>query len=299
MWEDSCNIITSRGAGYLEGNERVKQSHQRCAKAQVPRNIRAPRQSLQGDTLRQFLVCHSDVTAYIRLLFSEIIRRLSDARTMLVLTDSEAYIVETHSHPAIVDRLAYRFNIRAGVSLSEQSCGTNAVALAIYDRQEAVVRGEQHYCQLFFDCCSVAAPVFNLDGEIAGSLCLLTFQSGELGDKAAIAYCLTNELQTFLRTGSIRDETQGKKTYAHRLLTTRQREVLALFAQGLSYKQIAQRLGMRSTKTVEEHLDAARAKLGATTRRQCIQRAAETGVLGFPRPPDNSVKTSTTSSPRK
>ncbi len=52
-----------------------------------------------------------------------------------------------------------------------------------------------------------------------------------------------------------------------------------LFSQGLSYKKIAQDLQLQSVKTIQEHLDAVRTKLGATNRRDCIRKAIEQGLI--------------------
>ena len=50
------------------------------------------------------------------------------------------------------------------------------------------------------------------------------------------------------------------------LLTVKEREALDLVRQRLSSKEIAQRLGGLSPKTIDQRLDGARAKLGASTR---------------------------------
>ena len=50
------------------------------------------------------------------------------------------------------------------------------------------------------------------------------------------------------------------------LLTAKDREALDLVLERLSSKEIAQRLGGLSPKTIDQRLDGARAKLGAATR---------------------------------
>jgi DNA-binding NarL/FixJ family response regulator len=61
-------------------------------------------------------------------------------------------------------------------------------------------------------------------------------------------------------------------------LTARELEVLALLAQGLPNKQIAQRLGI-SEHTVKFHVGAILAKLGATSRTEAVTLAARQGLL--------------------
>ncbi len=57
-------------------------------------------------------------------------------------------------------------------------------------------------------------------------------------------------------------------------LTARQLEVLALLVGGLTNAEIADRLVV-SPRTAEHHVAAVLTKLGATTRREAAQRAAE------------------------
>ncbi|MBX5493109.1 MAG: response regulator transcription factor [Chloroflexi bacterium] len=61
-------------------------------------------------------------------------------------------------------------------------------------------------------------------------------------------------------------------------LTARELEVLALLAQGLPNKQIAQRLGI-SEHTVKFHVGAILAKLGAASRTEAVTLAARQGLL--------------------
>ncbi len=61
-------------------------------------------------------------------------------------------------------------------------------------------------------------------------------------------------------------------------LTTREREVLQLLAQGIPNKQIAQRLSI-SEHTVKFHVSAIMTKLGAASRTEAVTTAARRGLL--------------------
>jgi two-component system nitrate/nitrite response regulator NarL len=61
-------------------------------------------------------------------------------------------------------------------------------------------------------------------------------------------------------------------------LTPREREILAMLAEGLPNKIIASRLGI-SDHTVKTHLEAIFDKLGASNRADAVARAVRTGLL--------------------
>jgi DNA-binding CsgD family transcriptional regulator len=61
-------------------------------------------------------------------------------------------------------------------------------------------------------------------------------------------------------------------------LTERQVEVVRLLAAGMTNAEIAGQL-ILSVRTVDSHVAAARAKLGARTRKEAVARAADLGIL--------------------
>ncbi len=61
-------------------------------------------------------------------------------------------------------------------------------------------------------------------------------------------------------------------------LTNREREILALLADGLGNKQIAARLGI-STNTVKTHLELLFEKLGVSSRAEAVATGVRRGLL--------------------
>jgi len=113
-------------------------------------------------------------------------------------------------------------------------------------------------------------------------------QYEEFGDRIAAADAAAQAIVAYQRAGlrgaamsasataqRLAAECQGTQTPAIRAATTpqpftaRQREIISLAAQGLSNKQIADRLTM-STRSVEGHLFRASQRVGANSREQLI-----------------------------
>ena len=89
------------------------------------------------------------------------------------------------------------------------------------------------------------------------------------------------DIVLFARGGEIsantRQRTSGE-TAVGTVLSNREREILALLADGLVNKQIAARLGI-STNTVKTHLELLFDKLGVTTRAEAVATGVKRGLL--------------------
>ena len=79
--------------------------------------------------------------------------------------------------------------------------------------------------------------------------------------------------------GTIADGIERRRTRALRL-TAREREVLTVAAEGLTAREIADRLGVRE-RTVTTHLARIYGKLGVTTRLRALQVAARSGLVSL------------------
>jgi DNA-binding NarL/FixJ family response regulator len=88
---------------------------------------------------------------------------------------------------------------------------------------------------------------------------------------------LGQALQAVLKGGSYLDPAIAEAMRKTRL-TEREREVLALLAEGLQHEQIAQQLGI-SAETVRTHLKKASDRLGASTRTQAVATALRLGLI--------------------
>jgi ATP/maltotriose-dependent transcriptional regulator MalT len=79
-------------------------------------------------------------------------------------------------------------------------------------------------------------------------------------------------------TGSLSQRSVSNDTLSAPILTPRERDILALLADGLGNKQIAARLGI-STNTVKTHLELLFDKLEVSSRTEAVATAARMGLL--------------------
>ena len=112
-------------------------------------------------------------------------------------------------------------------------------------------------------CAWAGAEAARRGGERDRAVAALTALRQEMTKSGLTA--LSGRVGRSLRDAGVRDG--SARSADERGLTAREREILALVAQGLSTAAIARRLGLEGT-TVETHIESAREKLGATNRTQ-------------------------------
>ncbi|WP_211204532.1 hypothetical protein [Ammonifex degensii] len=94
-----------------------------------------------------------------------------------------------------------RKGVKPGTVFTEESCGTNALALAKEHQRLVAIRGEQHYCRLFENWWCVASPVRDPADRTVGYLDISLHAEKELRLAAAHLQTLVNliEKELYLR----------------------------------------------------------------------------------------------------
>lgn len=261
---------------------RIEESHQYCQTSGIDKNNIWPIGGLGGAELETFLRTNSAVSAYCQQLFIEIARDFTEGNDLFVLSDASARLISLYSTPDVLSAATKDIGLCSGVLLSEASCGTNAIALALRYLEPMVIQGQEHYCRMLQNWGAVALPVLGPDGSAVACVAILNCSNSSLSEKLLLAKFIVKALEKFYYTpppASPMPRPERRKKTLSIGLTSRQHQVLQLFAQGKSYKQIAREIGISSFKTVEEHLDAVREKLQVGHRRECIQKAISLGLI--------------------
>lgn len=260
------------------------ESYERCRACDVDAKLQAFLQ--QDGEIQVFTQRPESLARRAQDIFADTFRYLPNQQDILILADRDRRVSELLAAPELVFGLAAKIRLKVGVSLDENSCGTNVVDLALRHNAEFILPGNLHYCEIFQPWCWAAVPVIDGQGVAVGCVAIATdYQPYWLRrERLALARLMARELGCVLLNWSDGPESEAVPKISLPSSTTvtlslRQRQVLVLFAQGLSYKQIARELGINSTKTVEEYLDAVRVKFKASSRRACIQCAMKSGLL--------------------
>ena len=264
-----------------------------------------------------FVARYSQLCQFCKNTFSDIYRSYTDLNDILALTDAEGRLICFHSSPEVLASATNEMGLRCGIQMTESICGSNAITLALHSREAMISSRPDYQRARFANRATVAVPLLDADQQAVGCVAIFNASEGSLGEKLLLAKFIAREISrvyfssTALTTStplpqqgmlgvatehptasapplsSPMERRNGDRRQMQRAvaaansvkLTTRQLQVLRLFAQGMGYKEIARAIGITSYKTVEEHLDAVRGKLDVTHRRECIQKAIALGLL--------------------
>ncbi|MHB8915851.1 MAG: response regulator transcription factor, partial [Thiobacillus sp.] len=272
-----------------------------------------PHDELKPD--EHFLARYSQLCHFCEHTFSDIYRNYTDLNDILALTDAEGRLICIHSSPEVLASAIREMGLRCGIQMTESICGSNAITLALHSREAMISSRPDYQRARFANRATVAVPLLDADQQAMGCIAIFNTSEGSLGEKLLLAKFIAREISRVhlnaaglsaptplqahdmlgVATGngtasppplsSLMERRNGDRRQLQRAaassvkLTTRQLQVLQLFAQGKGYKEIARAIGITSYKTVEEHLDAVRGKLDVTHRRECIQKAIALGLL--------------------
>lgn len=193
-------------------------------------------------------------------------------------------------HPALVAAVA-EFLARSGLDVvATASDGPAALAAAREHRPDAVVldyrmpgvSGAELVRGLRAAAPRAGIVVYTADAdERLVAEALAAGAPGVVLKEAPLAD-VARAVRAVLAGGSYVDAALGIGALAGRRaasqLTTREADVLALLAEGLTYEEIGRRLGI-SSETVRTHLQKASQRLGAATRTHAVATAIRLGLV--------------------
>jgi len=247
---------------------KLKASYHRCRALRVPPKFDRPQQILPQTLLDSRLAKNALLLTAAGQVITLPHYAGPQKGHIYILCDPELVTLKIFAAPEVLVA-AEEAGVKPGTVFTEESCGTNALALAREHRRLVAIRGEQHYCRLFKDWWCVASPVKDSNDKIIGFLDISMHAEKELGLAAAHLQTLVARIEDRFLLAELRSRQRNGAAPAPFLLppevaeklTPREREVLKLLLCGLSSKEIAARLHL-SVSTVEDYRKRIYQKLG-------------------------------------
>ncbi|RJX22820.1 MAG: helix-turn-helix transcriptional regulator [Ammonifex sp.] len=262
---------------YLCSPAELKASYDRCRALQVPVELERPQKILPKSTLSSRRRENSLLLTYAEEVITPHHYSGPQDSHIYILCNPELVALKIFAAPEILVA-AEEVGVRPGTVFTEESCGTNALALAREHNRLVAIRGEQHYCKLFKDWWCVASPVKDPEGRIIGYLDISLHAEKELGLTIALLKILLTSIERECLLSHSQQTNTDVTSPLHTLLrkseqklTRRQKEVLQLKLSGLKNDEIAAKLSL-SIFTVETHCRNIYSKLGVGNFQEFLRK---------------------------
>lgn len=173
----------------------ISESWAKC-QANFQKHSQRPQRLGNSQKTTELLQQHKELIS-VATPFLEDIRQLFTGAHVVFLSDHQGRILALELDPT-VSHIYQRLGFGVGELWVESQVGTNAITLALNTAMAVQVVGAEHYLQIYHDFAHTAAPVHGNEGEIIGTIGIVTlFQhasASQLVLVTATARAITNQL---------------------------------------------------------------------------------------------------------
>jgi transcriptional regulator of acetoin/glycerol metabolism len=150
----------------------IATSWQRCwARVDPYALLKPPR--LSDQHLFSMQVNHFELMAIARPVMEDIYQYIENSNSAVLFANSVGYLLDRVGDPGMLATLE-SLQIVPGALLAESELGTNAIGVALLEREPLQVVGYEHFSQTLHDFGWAAAPVFDISGKLLGALGIAT-----------------------------------------------------------------------------------------------------------------------------
>ncbi len=169
-----------------------------------------------------------------------------------------------------------KMGIKVGMSFTERSIGTNAIALSIRMKKPIYTTPPHHYCDLFREFYFYSVPLETKKSEI-GYLAICSLNEPIKVELEVIADLTAYKIINELKSNGISTILPGKRDC---LLNKKQLEILKLIAMGVPDKSIALEEGI-TINTVKYHKKSIYKKLEVECSAQAVIKCLKLNLMSI------------------
>lgn len=149
----------------------IRESWERCRKLGIDPYDGSSKVTLSENELAHLLSKKKDLIAIAIPFMKRLFDLICYTGFAVVLTDEQGYILEIMATPDLEEALAMvNVNYKPGVRWREEDVGTNGIDLVLRQKCLCQITGAEHFAQTHHPVSCIGAPIFNADGQLAGTL---------------------------------------------------------------------------------------------------------------------------------
>jgi transcriptional regulator of acetoin/glycerol metabolism len=255
---------------FLCPQEELISSYERCREIGIDPSITLPLVILNQEDLQKKIHKNKELIEAFHMSVEE---DWVKGEYLFLLTDIEGYLLDvkcnTEEKKCIKDS-----GFEPGVSFREESCGTNAISMAIRLKRVVYVRPKEHYCDIFKKWHCIASPIMVENGEIVGYVDISTIDK-KIADEVSMVIKLLAEKIAIEYGKRIKEKELNEIKIK---LNDSQIKILALEAKGYRELDIAEALGI-GVVTVKYHKRKIVEKLGVKNIKEAVIKAIRLGLI--------------------
>ncbi|MEW6772313.1 MAG: LuxR C-terminal-related transcriptional regulator [Bacillota bacterium] len=263
---------------YLCSPAELKASYDCCRALRVPVELKRPQKILPKSVLASRRRDNSLLLTSAEEVITPHHYAGPQKHHIYILCAPELVALKILAAPEVL-AAAEEAGVKPGTVFTEESCGTNALALAREHNRLVAIRGEQHYCKLFKDWWCVAGPLKDPAGSIIGYLDISLPAEKELGLAGEHLRTLAARIEDRLLLAELRARQRNGAAPVPFLLppevaeklTPREREILEYLILEFTNQEIAAKLYL-SLETVKKHRRNIYRKVGVQDPREFLRR---------------------------
>jgi transcriptional regulator of acetoin/glycerol metabolism len=147
----------------------IAASQERCRKAGIPEDLVYSRKILDQAELQKKFSESRDMILTASPYMEQLINFVRGHNFFALLTDGEGCILNAIGDEKILTE-AFDLKMVPGAYMSEESIGTNAMALVIKTGEPVQLSGKDHYIKAYHKWTCSGAPIRDIHGKLVGVL---------------------------------------------------------------------------------------------------------------------------------
>lgn len=147
----------------------VKNSHERCKKYQLDKELVISKKIIEGPDLNLKLIENQELIMTAKPFIENLCDFVRGSNFFVLLTDRDGCILNVSGDPEIVQR-ASELRMVPGAYMAEACIGTNAMGTSIEEDCPVQISGDEHFINAYHAWTCSGAPIHDENGNIIGAL---------------------------------------------------------------------------------------------------------------------------------
>lgn len=252
-------------------NKIIFSSWNRCSDQGLCKHILSPKMHVSNEQFDTIYRNNELLIATFDHCISEIKEYLTGS-FLFLLTDAQGVLLSLDCSKNIEKQIT-QLPIKLGMLFSEESCGTNAISLAMSINKSVYIQPEQHYCHIFKSWYCFSTPLI-INKEVIGYLDVSTIDMEMRKELIAITKILPDHLLNSYKKRMKHTDIRSNSLN----LTKRQIEIISLISQGHTGRSIATELRIKEC-TVNHHKKIIFDKLGVQSSTEAVSKALQLQLI--------------------